>query len=178
MYFRAQRKTILSHGLIGAGLSMALFMVLAYLDQNPLNKGKYFDFFLMLLILVSGLRYYRDVENGGDMKFLQGIGIGLGISLMVGILTASFLWVFLVKIHPDALDQFKASGIQYLEEHRPDVLMDIDQDTLDKTILEIKSISIRDLVVDDILRKLIIGLFLSTILSVFLRKKSSDYGPA
>ena len=170
MYFTALWKTSLRFGAIGGGLTIVLFLILAYLDQNPLNKGKYFDFFLMLLILLSGLKYFRDAENQKVMKFIQGIGVGLTISLAVGVLTSGFLWIFLTEVDPNTLDQFKDSGIQYMHQNRPEVLKEIDQSTLDKTIQEIKSISVRDVVADDILRKLIIGLFLSTILSFFLRK--------
>jgi len=170
MFFTALGKTSLRFGVIGGGLAIALFPVLTFLDQNPLNKGKYFDIFLMFLILLSGLKYFRDIENQRVMKFIQGIGVGLGISLVVGIITSGFLWIFLTEINPSTLDQFKESAIQYLHQNRPVVLEDINQPTFDHTIQEIKSISVRDVVVDDILRKLIIGLFLSTILSVFLRK--------
>lgn len=170
MYFTPVWKTSLRFGVIGGVLSIALFLLLSFLDQNPLNKGKYFDFFLMLFILLTGLKYFRDAENQRRMKFIQGVGVGLATSFVVGALTSGFLWIYLAKIDPTTLDLFKDSGIQYLLQNRAVVLEDIDQDTLDKTIQEIKSLSVNDMVLDDILRKLIIGLFLSTILSVFLRK--------
>ena len=60
--------------------------------------------------------------------------------------------------------------MEYMNQNRSQVLEDIDQKAFNETLVEIESITVLDVVFDDILRKIIIGLFLSTILAVFLRK--------
>ena len=171
MYLNTIWKTSIRFGIIGGGLTIILFLVQYYLDQNPLSQVKYFfDVLLMLLVLFSGIKYFRDVENGGSLKFFQGIGISLVSSLVVSILTSCFLWIFLTKLDPDALGQFKAGLTQYINQNSPEVLESVDQITFDKRIQEIESISVQDVVVKDILIKLFIGLLLSPILSVLLRR--------
>ena len=171
MHINTVWRTSLRFGVIGSGLTIILFLVQYYLDQNPLSPAKYFfDFLLMLLVLFSGIKYFRHVENEGSLKFTQGITISMTSCLVLSLLTSCFLWIFLTHLEPDALEQFKTGLTEYMNQNRLEDLEGADQSTFDKGIQEIESISVREVVVKDILIKLFIGLLLSPILSVLLRK--------
>jgi len=165
-------KTALLFGLTGGFLAILQFLTLHFLDRNPLLTGKIFDIVLLLLILFFAIRYFRDYENGLRLEFLEGLKVGLLTSAILGLVSALFVFIFLTFINPGVMEAYKAERIDFLITNQDKVLENIKPELFEKTIEEIKSISIKDLVMDEILRKTIIGLFLSIVLAIFLRKKS------
>jgi len=164
-------KTALLFGLPGGFLAILQFLTLHFLDRNPLVTGKIFDFVLLPLIIFIAIRFYRDYENDLRLEFLEGLKVGMLTSAILALSSAFFVFIFLSYINPEVMETYKMERIDYIYANQEKVMEEMDENVFERTIEEIKSISVKDLVLDEILRKTIIGLFLSIILSIFLRKR-------
>lgn len=165
------------YGLLGGFLGTLMFLILYWGEENPIHSIKIFDFFLIGVMVFFCLKEFRDYENDKNLNFIEGIKLGLITSFFIGVVGVIFLSVFLGFIEPEILNTYKKDRISYLMERKDQVLEDIDEEVYNSTIREIKTIAIKDLVLDEILRKLIIGLFLSIIFSLILRRNPrADHG--
>jgi hypothetical protein len=87
---------ILAYGLI-AGLVVAIPMNLMMVLQKghpPLAWGMVFGYVTMLIALSAvfvAIKRYRDTELGGVIRFWPALGLGLGISVVAGIIYV-FAW--------------------------------------------------------------------------------------
>jgi hypothetical protein len=89
-------RNILKYGLI-AGLVVAIpmnIMVLTMEGHRPLAWGMVFGYVTMLVALSAvfvAIKRYRDTELGGVIRFWPALGLGLGISVVAGIIYV-FAW--------------------------------------------------------------------------------------
>ncbi|MCZ6521699.1 MAG: DUF4199 domain-containing protein [Bacteroidetes bacterium] len=157
-------------GLIGVLLSIILFMALYFVDRNPLINSKFFDFIVIPIMIFFAIKEYRDYENQGKLWFWQGMSIGFINYMTIGIFSALFVGTFIVWIDGQVLMGFINNRVDYLMTHKVEILKEMNEDRFIETIENVKKISTMDVLWDQILRKMIIGLFLTIILSVFLRK--------
>ena len=83
-------KKIVTWGLI-AGLIVAVpmnLMILMQKDHPPLESGMVFGYVTMLIALSTvfiAIKRYRDAELGGVIRFWPAFGLGIGISIVAGI---------------------------------------------------------------------------------------------
>ncbi len=83
-------RKILGYGLI-AGLIVAIpmnVMMVALKGHPPLAWGMVFGYVTMLIALSAvfvAIKRYRDTELGGVIRFWPALGLGLGISVIAGI---------------------------------------------------------------------------------------------
>jgi len=84
-------RTILIYGIIG-GIIVTVPMdlqVLAFSEQMPPGWAMFVGYATMIVALTSvflGIKQYRDKTLGGVIKFLPALGVGLGISIIAGVI--------------------------------------------------------------------------------------------
>jgi hypothetical protein len=89
-------RKILAYGLV-AGLIVAIpmnLMMVLQKGQPPLAWGMVFGYVTMLIALSAvfvAIKRYRDSELGGVIRFWPALGLGLGISIVAGIIYM-FAW--------------------------------------------------------------------------------------
>ena len=99
-------RNILVYGLV-AGLVVAIpmnLMMIFMKDHPPLAWGMVFGYVTMLVALSAvfiGIKRYRDMELGGVIRFWPALGLGLGISVVAGILYALAWELSLALTHMD-----------------------------------------------------------------------------
>ncbi len=145
-------------------------MVLYFIDLNPLINGKFSDFILIPIMVFFAIKEYRDYENQEKLWFWQGMSIGFINYITIGIFSALFVGAFIFWIDGQVLMEYINNRVEYLMTHKQEILKEMNEDRFNGTIEDVKKISAMDVIWDQILRKMIIGLFLTIILSVFLRK--------
>jgi len=77
---------------------------------------------------------------------------------------------FINWIDGQVVMEYVNNRVDYLMTNKQEILKEMNEDRFNETIENVKKISTMDVIWDQILRKMIIGLFLTIILSVFLRK--------
>jgi len=99
-------RNILKYGLI-AGLVVAIpmnLMMVTMHDHAPLAWGMVFGYVTMLVALSAvfvAIKRYRDTELGGVIGFWPALGLGLGISIIAGIIYSLAWELSLAMTHMD-----------------------------------------------------------------------------
>lgn len=162
----------LKFGVIGGGLAIALFILLYAMDQNPVltNKKIPFGIILIPLFLFFSLKEFRDYHNQNQLRFWQGIVIGLINYLVIAIISAIFIWLFITYYDQSLITEMINFGLQHLEKGKEGFIEIYGQAYYDQTVLTAKNTTAYHIALDDFIIKALIGTLSSFIISIILRK--------
>jgi hypothetical protein len=158
-------------GAIAGALTIVLFLVLYQMEVNPLVEARIVDLVLIPIFLYFGLKDFRDYRNGGILHYWQGMTVGVIIYLLMALISSVWIMAFLEFIDPELLGQYILDRIELLEGSRLQIVEQMGEQAFLDSKEELKRITPFDLALDDILKKSIIGLMLTIMISVILRKK-------
>lgn len=89
-----------------AGIALIIFDLILYVlgmkTADGSNPIQYLGFILFIVLLVMGIKAYR--EANGSMTFGQGLGTGVLTSLITGVIVALYTYLFVTMIAPDFMD--------------------------------------------------------------------------
>jgi len=113
------RSIIWRYGGIGAAIMIIVFLVLWGLfgTSIPYRTNELLGYLTMILALSTiyfGMRRYRDGEGGGQLRFGQGVRIGLGITLI----PALVFFLYIVLFFYWQGDDFLAYAAQQMDEEQ------------------------------------------------------------
>lgn len=164
----------LKYGLVGGALSIFLFVLLYLLGKNPLIVYRGFDFsFLLLPIFIAfSMKEFRDRWNGKTLKFGEGMTVGFINYMTIAIVSALFTYIFLSVIDPDLLTGYIVDRSSMLMEMKSEMVDNLGEKVFEQTLGNIRESTAYIIALDDFLKKIIIGLFLTIIISVIFKKQS------
>ncbi len=160
----------LRYGLLGGIVVMAVFFLFYFFQLNPLVNLKFIDIFIFGIFIFFCLKEFRDRYNGGELHFWQGMTAGMINYLTIAVISALFILVMTILIDPGLVSGYISSRLDFLELNKHVLIQTIDENAYNETVEGVKSTTAYDLALDDFLKKSIIGLFLSSIISIILRK--------
>jgi hypothetical protein len=160
----------LKYGLIGGSLVIGLILFLYLMDKNPLSNARYSDLFVLLIFILFGIKEYRDVYNNKVLHFWQGMTVGTITVLVIAILSSVCIAV-LCSLDMELLTSFVAEKIEFVNQNKASLIEAIDERAYLDTIRGLRETTVIDMALDDFLKKTLIGLILSIIISVIFRKK-------
>lgn len=163
-------KVPVKFGLIGAGICVLMFFIQHWSDTNPLLEMQVFSLFILPIFLFFGFKEYRDTFNNGLMSFSEGMTIGLIIYLLIGTLYGLFLVVTLNILDTTVImDEYMATNLQKLEESRSQ----FSQQQYEESYQDHLNTTIYTPIKDIIMRTVIIGFLLTSLLSTILKRGSN-----
>ena len=160
----------LKYGLIGGGLVIGLILFLYLMDKNPLSNARYSDLFVLLIFILFAIKEFRDVYNNKVLHFWQGLSVGMITALTIAILSSVCIAVICIA-DPNLLPAFVSEKIEFVNQNKASLIETIDERAYSDTIRGLKETTITDMALDDFLKKTLIGLILSIIISLIFRKK-------
>jgi hypothetical protein len=172
-FFSLKNKLItvpLKYGGIGGILVILLFMIFYFLGKNPLVEIKLVDILILAVFIFFSLREFRDSHNNKELHFWQGVSGGMITYFSIAIISALFILVLLVVIDPAITTDYIQSRIQLIDENKAKLVENINEQAYLDALAGVKKTTPMDLAIDDFLKKSIIGLFLTIIIAVILRK--------
>ena len=108
-------RTILTFGLIGGLIVSANFVVVLVAIPGLKHQHSLLYGYLIMLVALStvflAIKRYRDRNLGGVIKFLPALGVGLGVSVVAGIIYALGWEVSLAATHYAFADDYSAAMI-------------------------------------------------------------------
>jgi hypothetical protein len=117
--------TILRYGII-SGLIVASLMFITQMTIYGLGIQKetfdygmiigYTTIFLASIAIYYAVRHFRDVRNDGKITFLQGLSIGLGVTVISGIFYSLMWMVVYYNFMPDFMDQYATYSIEKMQQ--------------------------------------------------------------
>lgn len=148
------------------------FLILYKMDLKPLVNLNtlILEGMLMFLFIYFGSKEFRDKYNEGILKFWQGMTTGFIIYGCMTLVFLGFLWVFIYYLQPDFLEIYKLEAVEYLKDSVDKIKDEEERTILVQQISIIESTTRENLLMDGLLKKLVLGLIITPISTVFLRR--------
>ncbi|MGQ1784034.1 MULTISPECIES: DUF4199 domain-containing protein [unclassified Saccharicrinis] len=96
----SKSSTVYTYGLYLGIASIVFSLITFYSGMLGDKYFSYLGFVITIAFVFLGLKYYKEKENGGFMKYGQGVGLGVLISLVGGVLSSAFTFVYFSFIDP------------------------------------------------------------------------------
>ncbi|MCC7231686.1 MAG: DUF4199 domain-containing protein, partial [Bacteroidia bacterium] len=97
------------YGLAGIAISLIFYFTGASLESKI---PQILTYLAQLIIIIIGIKSYRDNDLGGYIGYGKAVGTGLLISIFGGILAGAFSVIFFSFIAPDMVDRILAAAQQ------------------------------------------------------------------
>jgi len=172
-FFSLKNKLVtvpIKYGAFGGAVVILLFLIFYFLDQNPLINIKMVDPVILSIFIFFALKEFRDQYNHRHLHFWQGMTGGVINYLTIATISAIFILLITVVIDPEMTTKYIEGRVLLLNENKQTLIETMDEKTYVDTLAGVKSTTGFDLALDDFLKKSIIGLFLTIIIAVILRK--------
>ncbi len=167
------RKTMLSYGVM-LGIASIILSVLNYSFGNIYKPHWAFNVLGPLLFIgfiIYGIKAFK-LSNEGFLKLSQAIKIGLGIAIIAGIISGLYQFVFMNYIEPDYMTKVAEVQEQMMYEKFPDM----DEAIIEKQLEITQKFSNPGIMVAfTIAGSLIMGLIISLIAGLFMKKDENQY---
>ena len=163
-------KVPLKYGIAGGVIAIILFLSLYYTDSDPLSSIRVFDFFLIPLFVFFTLKELRDYKYGGKMLYWQGMTAGFLCYVIIAIISALTIWLYLSAVDPELFVQHKQENIAILTEDPGKWVGQLGQEKYEEAVEDVKAITPFSLAADDFVKKSLIGLFLTTVIALFIKR--------
>jgi hypothetical protein len=96
----SKSSTVFTYGLY-FGIASILFSLITFYGGLMGNKVfSLLGYVLYPVFIFLGIKYYKDKENGGFLKYGTGLGVGVLTSVVSGVVSALFTYVFFTFIDP------------------------------------------------------------------------------
>lgn len=166
-------KVAIKYGLIGF-LQYAILFVGIYLARaNPLVEIGVFDFLLIPVFVFFALIEYRKA-NAAKMEYVQGMSLGVSMVLILALTSSIFILIFHYFIDSLLLNNYVQGSIELLISNKEKMIKEMDSSSYEKAYREVRSTTILEIAIDNFLKKSIIGLLLTVMISIILRKSSNQ----
>lgn len=164
--------TGLKYGIAGGCISIGLFIVLWLLNENPLDSFRLliFDCVLMLIFVFFALKEVRDYHYKGRLQYWQGMTAGFVCYASLAAVSAIFIYIFLSFADTDLLIRHQQENLAVLMEDPQKWIGQVGQQSYTNAIEEVRNMTALDLALDDFLKKVLIGLFITGIITLFYKK--------
>lgn len=165
-------KVALKYGFFASVLVVALLIGLFYIDKHPLLIPIIYDIriFLLAVFTFFAIKEFRDYRNGGELHFWQGMLIGMLIAISLGFFAALAIVIF-GMVEPEFLNSYLEIMLGQLQSSKEEIIQSVGEEAYQNTLENLPSTTITDLALDYYLKSVVIGLFLTIIISVILRRK-------
>lgn len=105
------KKTVLRYGLYATGLIVAvsafnMFVLVKIAGEAGQELAGYLTMLLSMIFVFTGIRYYRDHENGGTLRFGEGLKVGTLIVLIPSVFFGLFDLLYTKVINPGWLEDY------------------------------------------------------------------------
>lgn len=159
------------YGLFAGLIAIVMFCVLYFLDLNPFVESRILDIVLIPIFLFFAIREFRDYKNQKVLHYWQGMTVGVVTYVLMAAISAFFILFFVELLAPDALTDYVDDRIALMVDSKQEIVSQLGQDTYDESIEKLKSTSAYTLALDDLMKKSIIGLMLTIMISIILRRQ-------
>jgi hypothetical protein len=160
------------YGLIAGAIITLLMVIFYYMGQHPLLVSPYLDFRIVLfgVFLFFSLKEFREVHQNGILFFWQGM-VGSYILIFVSMIIASIGIVLFCQFNPEFITTFVNAQLENLKNIPQEEIDKFGKEEFEHSLAAISSIDAVQLAVTYFGHGIMIGLFISVILSAILRKQ-------
>lgn len=160
------------YGAIAGLLCIVLLVAIYYMGQHPLLIMPYLDYRILLfgLFIFFGLREFRDYNQNGILYFWQGLVGSYLVVFIASVIGALGLIVF-AKVEPRFVTSYIDTMLQNFKAFPQESIERIGKEVYERNLKLLPSTNSTQLAITYFGQGIIIGIFISVILSVILRKQ-------
>ena len=164
-------KVPLTFGAVGGVLGALVTIGLFYIGPHPFLVNYYADYrvFLFGIFVFFVLKDIRDAKQGGVLYFWQGI-VASFLFITFFAIVASLLLALYGYLVPAFVNEYIRQSIEVLKKMPEDVIKGIGKDVYDRNLSVVPSTNNLDLAILYFAQCYMIGILISIILSVILRR--------
>lgn len=165
-------KVTAKYGIIAGLLGTVLTITLYYIGRHPFLIPIFFDFRIILfcVFIYFSLREFRDSYHAGILYFWQGM-IGSFVLVSVFAFSASLLILVFEMVVPDFLDSYIRLSVEQIKALPEEIVKRIGKDVIERNLERLPSTNAVELPKLYLFQSFVLGLFISIILSVILRRQ-------
>ena len=176
LMFKTQNPLLLvpfKYGFIGSLMIILGLIVLFYLGRHPLLLNPILDARIPLyaLIIFISFKIFKEQYNGGIMHFWQGMTMGMIAYILMATSATVFIFIISEVNSTNFLSEYIRIATGQLVTNKDLFIETIGEKTYIETLAQLPATQPIHLAVDYLLKSMPIGLFLTIILSVLLRRK-------
>jgi len=162
----------LQWGALAGTLTVVFLVAMFYVGRHPLMISPFMDFRILLLgvCIFFSLREFRDAHQQGALYFWQGM-VGGFIMVVVAATIASLLLMAFCAFETSFIPDYVKAMTAYLNTFPPEDIARIGKDVYDRNLAQLPATNSKQLASLYFMQSLMIGFFVSIILSVILRKE-------
>lgn len=159
------------NGLIAGLLGFIFLIVLYYMGRHPFLFPLFFDFRLILfsVFMVVGLKELRDDHQQGLLSFGEGMISNLLFTILFAVTASGLIWVFML-VNTNFLLTYVKVATEQLNAIPAEAIEQLGKGEFERNLLALQGTNRGDLALDYLIKSFIISFFLSTIISVILRR--------
>jgi len=169
------KKLLIVSGRYGAAcgiLAFVLLLVMYYIGSHPLLIPPFLDFRILLFGIFTffTLKEFRDYHQGGNLYFWQAMTGALTVVLVAATITSCLLWLFGVW-EKDFVASYVTAFTAFLQSFPKEDIDRIGKEVYDRNLEELPATNAFDLVQTYFMQGIVVGFFVSIIVSVILRRQ-------
>ena len=160
------------NGAIAAAVSISLLIVMYYMGRHPLMVSPFRDFRILLfgVFIFFSLREFRDVHQEGTLYFWQGM-MGSFVMVMVTATLAAILLLMFCSFESAFIPSYIEAATAYFKTFPKEDIDRIGKEVYERNLEQLPSTNSKQVAGLYFAQSIMIGLFVSIILSVILRKQ-------
>ena len=164
---------VIKFGLIGALMNIIALLILFYIGKHPLLLNPFLDarWPLYAIFILFSIKVFKD-QNGGILHLWQGLILGGLVYLIMAQMAAAFIAVFGSIESTQFLSSYISVAIEQINVNKAALIeSNIDEKTITDAIQMLPNTTANNLAFDYFLKSLPIGLILTIILSIVMRRR-------
>lgn len=160
------------NGLLAGVLAIVLLALMYYFGRHPLMVAPFLDFRILLLgvFIFFTLKEFRESHQQGELHFWQGMAGGFIMVMITATVASVLLWSF-TAIESDFIPEYVARMTEYLKTFPKEDIERIGKEAYQRNLENLPSTNGKQIAGSYFIQSMVIGFFVSIILSVILRKQ-------
>ncbi|HEU5290095.1 MAG TPA: DUF4199 domain-containing protein [Cyclobacteriaceae bacterium] len=162
----------LQWGALAGILIIVLLIAMFYIGRHPLMISPFMDFRILLLgvCIFFSLREFREGYQQGSLYFWQGMAGGFIMVVVAGTIASLLLLVF-CSLESSFIPDYVKAMTAYLKTFPAEDIARIGKDVYERNLEQLPATNSKQIASLYFIQSLMIGFFVSIILSVILRKE-------
>jgi hypothetical protein len=160
------------NGALTGVLAIVLMMVMYYFGRHPLMIAPFLDFRILLLgiFIFFTLKEFRETHQNGELHFWQGMAGGFIMVMVAATFASVLLWIF-TAIESDFIPEYVVRMTEYLKTFPKEDIERIGKEAYQRNLDNLPSTNGKQIAGSYFIQSMVIGFFVTIILSVTLRKQ-------
>lgn len=160
----------IKYALIGGFFESLLFHIGRSFGVHPMIDLRHllFDIFILAIVISLSVYEYKKFQKGGFLHFWEGMTMGF---FVYSISVAIFGLFLIVYFDTEMIIEYRHLALEMMNQQKEMYMEQLGQEVFDDQYNQVQTISKTRLLISALVKKLLVGFFVTPAISIVLRKK-------